>query len=70
MLCLKKTISCTEWSDQYGCAICEAVTNSNKEIMHVQLGTQDCVSYITTFCTPANATGVVCSVLMAKPPEK
>lgn len=68
MLCVKKTVSCTVWSDQYDYGLCEAVTNSNKEIMHIQLGNQDCTSYnITTFCTPANATGVVCPVLMAKP---
>lgn len=43
MLCLKKTVSCTVSSDQYEHALCEAVTKSNKEMMHTQLGIQDCV---------------------------
>lgn len=42
-LCLKNTMSCIVWSDQYEQALCEAVTKSNKEMIPVQLGTQDCI---------------------------
>jgi len=42
MLCLKKTMSCIAWSDQYEHALCEAVTKSNKAMIHVQFETPDC----------------------------